>query len=198
MEVNLDTLIEKIKVNGIEEADRKSKEMLTQTQVEAQEVIVKANNQAKQIIEEAQQESQIILKRGKDGLKQAQRDLLLSLEDELKDMCRKYISNISNQALSVNRLNDIIKTALSNWNFGENENIFIHLSSGDAQQITKESISGAVRAQGNTIEIKVDDSISKGFRISVGDENFAFDFTADAVSTALSVFLTPNVQELLR
>lgn len=199
MAVNLDTLIEKIKTQGIEESKKSAEEIISNASKEADSIRSQAEARATQIIEQAEQESTTIVNRGKDALKQAQRDLLLTLEGQIKTLFEKFIAQATHDSLDANHLKDIISTALSKWTLGANENIFIHLSESDAQKITKESLSGAVQAQGANIEIKVDPNITSGFRISKQDGgNFAFDFTADAITSALSVFLTPNVQELLK
>ena len=50
MDVKLDSLIEKIKQEGIEEAQRAADEIRQKAEAEAQEIINKANEKARQII----------------------------------------------------------------------------------------------------------------------------------------------------
>lgn len=197
MELKLDSLIDKIKVQGIEEGERTAKDIVSKAEQEAQDIINKAKEEAKSIIDTAKQESDRMFTSGKDGLKQAQRDLLLSLETKLVELGNKFVSATTVEALDSVKLADIIKTALSNWNFDSNDTIFVHLSSDDAKNITQATLAGAVKS-GQDIEIKVDNSISSGFRISKGDGGYAFDFTASSISEALSTFLTPNIRELLK
>lgn len=195
MELQLDSLIDKIKTHGIEKGRESADTLVSEAKQESENIINKAKVDATNIIESAKQESSRLLQSGKDGLKQAERDLLMSVEGKLKDLCTKYVSSVTTEMLTAQSLLELIKTALSNWNVETNESVFVHISSNDANTITKQAITGVLQ---NNIEVKVDNSIANGFRISKGSSGYAFDFTGNAINEALAVFLTPNVQELLR
>lgn len=198
MEYSLDTLVDKIKTDAIEKGEKTAQEIIAAADQKSETVLAQAASEAQRILADAQKESDNIILRGKNALKQAQRDTILSLKSELEALCKNYVSQVSVKALDHVHLKDMIVAALSNWNLNANDNVFVHISSEDAQHITKEVISGAVQALGSDIEIKVDDTITSGFKISKGDGNYMFDFTSEAISEALSIFLTPNIQELLK
>ena len=199
MDTQLNILIDKIKQHGIEEGEKNAKEIVLLAENESTELLNNAQTKADALIAEAKQEADSILRRGTDALKQAQRDLLLVVENKLVTMCDKFVKQSTEEVLSGDNLKEIITTALSNWSFSSEEAIFVHLSKEHASKITSEAIAGAIKAQGATVSIKIDDSIAAGFKISKGsDSNFSFDFTSEAISAALSVFLTPNIQGLLQ
>lgn len=197
MELKLDSLIDKIKTQGIEEGRKSADTLLSEAKKESENIINKAKEDASYIIESAKQESNRLLQSGKDGLKQAERDLLMSVEGKLKELCTKYVSSLTTEVLTAQHLIELIKTALASWDFGTNESVFVHISSNDAKTITTQAIAGALKSN-NNVEVKIDNSVSNGFRISKGTSGYAFDFTGNAINEALAVFLTPNVQELLR
>ncbi len=193
MEVQIDTLIEKVKQHGIIEGEKKAEKVLSDAQNEARSIVASAKQEAQAIISEAQANAQALERRGKDALSQAHRDLLLTVKEDIKQLLNKFISQEMQGALSGASLQSVLEKALSQWKFGNDANVFISLSESDAKNIIHQALQGA------TVTLQSQSSITGGFRIArESDGALQFNFTDEALSQSLMSFLTPKLQELLK
>ena len=198
MDVKLGEIIEKIKSEGVNQGKLEADELLSQAKQEAQRIIDSAQSQADTIVQDAKQESQSILERGISALQQAERDLILVVKQKLSTMIGNFIKQRVSQTLSSEATLELIKTALSKWNKEANEALFVHISQEDAQKISSASFQDFMNSV-QSIEIKVDKQLSKGFAISKNEQgSLSYDFSEQAISQSLANFLTQNIQELLR
>ncbi len=198
MDVHLDEIIGKIKTEGVDKAKQEADQLLSQAKIEAEKTMQNAKSDAHEIINRANQQSTSILERGKSALQQAERDTVLVVKEKLNKLFSGFIAQQVHGSLDSNVLTELIKKALSQWNMEKNEALFVHVSKDDAQKLVAAGISNL--SQGNRkIEIKVDEQISRGFMISQDSGGaLKYDFSDQAVSEALSTFLTQYIQELLR
>ncbi len=194
MDVKLDEIIDKIKTEGVNKGKEEASSLVSQAKSEAQSIIDDARTQAKQIIQQAAQQSESIVTRGTSALQQAKRDLLLVVKEQLASIIASFAQKNLAKALSTEATIELIKVALSKWNFQSNKSLFVHVSKEDAQKISAAALHSA-----GTIEIKVDEQLSKGFRISSDEQgSLQYDFSETAINEALTHFLTQNIQELLQ
>lgn len=199
MEVQIDTLIEKVRQHGIVEGEKKAEEIQDEAQRKADALVASAKEEARSIIAEAQVHAEALEKRGKDALSQAHRDLLLTIKEDIRQLLSRFISQEMRGVLSGASLQGVLEQVLSKWSFGKDENVFISLSESDVKNIIHESLHGALQAQGATITLQSHASISGGFRIArKSDGALQFDFTDETLSQSLVSFLTPKLQELLK
>ncbi len=199
MEIQIDTLIEKVKQHGIKEGEKKAGETLQEAKREAEAIVASAKKEAQSIVAEATTNAEALEKRGKDALLQAHRDILLTVKEDIKQLLSAFISQEMRNALSGSALQSVLEGALSKWSFGNDANVFISLSEADAKKIVSEALQGALQAQGGTVTLQSHASISGGFRIArKSDGALQFDFTDETLSQSLISFLTPKLQELLK
>lgn len=211
MEVQIDMLIEKVKQHGIAEGKKQADTLVQEARSEARAVVESAQRDAQRIVAEAQAQAALLEQRGADALKQARRDLLLTVKEDLRALFESFLRQETRKAMSGESLKELLVRALSAWKFGSGESVFISLSEADAKTILAEALAGALQVAGQTagqsagqgagaaFSVKGDAGISGGFRISrKSDGALQFDFTDEALSRALTSFLTPKLQEILR
>ena len=83
MDVKLESLIAKIKQDGIDEAKKNSQDVIKKARLEAEVIVKEAEAQAKRIEEQAKASAAKLKSNSEDSLKQASRDLVLALTGEL-------------------------------------------------------------------------------------------------------------------
>ena len=199
MEVQIDTLVEKIKQHGISQGEMQAAEILKEAKKEAEAIVSTAKKESESIIADAKAQSEVLIKRGKDALVQAHRDLLLSVREDIKKLLQTFVSQESHKALTAESLQDLLVKVLPQWSFTSGESIFISLSESDAKTLVADTIQGLLQSHNNAITLRADASVGGGFRISrSGDGALQFDFTDKTLSESLISFLTPKLQELLQ
>lgn len=82
-EKSLDKLIESLKSEAIEAAEKESGEILEEARSQADKILKKAKEQREKILSDAQNEAQAIIQKGESALRQAARDLYISVRNDL-------------------------------------------------------------------------------------------------------------------
>ena len=83
MDVKLENLIEKIKKDGIQEAQKKSQKIIQEAHAQAATIVEEAKKKAKDLLEKQEQANKKRKQDGEAGLQQAARDLILTVREKI-------------------------------------------------------------------------------------------------------------------
>ena len=108
MEVQVKELIDRIKSEGIKEAEKKAKEIEGEAHKNAQSIIADANKKAQEIVENAKAEAEKFEITGKHALTQAGRDLILTLRSEITAIFDTLIGKEIKESLTTDVLKEVI------------------------------------------------------------------------------------------
>ena len=86
MEAKLENLIEKIKLEGVQEAKKQSDDIIAKAKEEASSIVITARNEAEQIVENAKIESEKFRKNAESAIQQGARDVVLVLKEKIRDL----------------------------------------------------------------------------------------------------------------
>ena len=183
MEIDLKNLIEKIKKDGVEQA-----------QTDASDIIKKAQEQADSIIEQAKQESQQLLIAAKKeadqynqasikSLGQASRDVLLNLRKRAQEFLARVVKEEVQKKLSTEVVQEAILKITEN--FSKDKGVDVILSEKDKEGLQKSFLNELKR---RNAEIKTSMKIEKGFRIGDKGANIFYEFTDEALTEAFMGF----------
>lgn len=190
-------LIAKIQQEGIQvaevqaaqikaEADRTSLQMIAEAKLEAQRIIEQANSQAKRLDDSTQA-----------ALKQAGRDLLISLKQEIISMLDRLIKLELRQALTAEELARIIAATIKNAPLSLGAQIVVSLNKQDKDKLEQGFLKRLVEETKKTIVLKSTEGIDSGFVISFDAGKSMFDFSGPALSDYLSSCLRPELSKIL-
>lgn len=197
MEMDLNNLIEKIKKDGVGEAQKKSADIINDAQKKAQEIIAHAHTENKNIILEAETESNKLKKLAEASIKQSVRDAALSLKQKIVELCDTITKRQITQQMSPSVLKDIILKLIENFKKEGILNIEILLKKEDKEKL-EETVLGSLAAEMKKgITFKISPSISAGLRIGERDKNYYYDFTDEGLMEALRAYLNPKVLKIL-
>ncbi len=197
MDVKLEDLIGKIKKDGIEEAEKNR-----------QEIIEKANKQAKSIVESAKKEAEALIKKADDEadklkdntenvLKQAARDLVLSLRQQINSLFDGAFKKKIDKELDAKLVAGLIVSIVEKWSLSQKQELEVLVSKADQKRISEVALSALKKEAKEKIEIKTAKSVSKGFMIGLKGEDVFYDFTDESILESLKVFLNPTARDLL-
>lgn len=197
MDVKLESLIEKIKKDGIEEAKKASQEIIQQAKKEASEIIKEAEKEAAKIREEAQEVAQKLKSNTESSLRQAARDLSLSLKEELKKLFDRLLKGKIGETLTPNFMKELILKMVDKWLAKEEVSLEVLVSKEDKEKL-EELLFGELKKEAkNRIEIKVSKAIDRGFRIGIKGDAVHYDFTDESILESLKEFLNPTISAIL-
>jgi len=197
MDVKLESLIAKIKQDGIEEAKKASKDIIKKAKAEAEAVVKEAKGKAERIEEQAKVSAAKLKSNSEDSLKQASRDLILALKGEVIALFGRILKDKAGEALSAEFMAGLITKIIDKWKASRDVVWEVLVSKDDKERIEKALIASLKKEAKATIEVKVNKTIDKGFRIGIKGEDLHYDFTDQSILEALKEFLNPSLKAIL-
>lgn len=199
MDVQLQELIDKIKRDGVAVAENSASEMISNAEKEAKRIIDNAKREAENIINQAKEEANRFEKSSEDSIKQASRNLLLQFRDSVTKELSSIVNETISDSISKDSLEKLIPEIIKEWTKkSDAKDISVLLSEKDLQTLEssfKNSLKNEI-SQGLTL--KVDNSLSKGFRVGIKDGAAFYDFSAETVAELFSAYLNPKVSALMK
>lgn len=191
-------LIAKIQQEGIQAAEVQAAQIKAEAEQGSLKIIAEAKIQAQSIIEQANTESQRLNDSTQASLKQAGRDLLISLRKEINSMLSNLIKADTRQALTVNELTKIIEALIRNTPLALGSEIIVSLNPQDQDKLEKEFFKQLAEKTKKQITLKSADGIDSGFIISFDAGKSIFDFSDSALTEYIADFLKPELGKILK
>jgi len=200
MSQQIQELINKIKSDGINEAEKKAQEIESDSRKRAEGIIKDAEKKAADIVVKAEQKGKIIEGSTKIALRQASRDMLLSLREEIGKVLMKIISSDVNVAFSAENLSALILESVKGYLKLNKDvsDITVTVSDKDLKKLKDGYITKLKSGIKDDITFRSSDSIDTGFTISFDDGRSYFDFSDASVIEYLGRYVNAEVAEILK
>ncbi len=196
MNVKLDSLIEKIKADGVDAAKKQAEEIIATASKDADEIIKKAKDKAAQYEKNAESEAKSYQKNAEIAIKQAARDTVLVLKEKITAILEQALLTDIDKTMNQDFLKDLIVKIAGVW--AKDGDVEVLVNGMDVDALMAELKSALGNSVKSTIEVKLDRKISKGFRIGKKGDNLFYDFTDESILEALRIFLNPKLAEILK
>jgi V/A-type H+-transporting ATPase subunit E len=190
-------LIAKIQQEGVQAAQAQAAQVQAEAQRKALQIMSEAKIEAEKIIEQANNQSQRTDDATQAALKQAGRDLLINLRQEISSMLDRLIKLDLRQALTAEKLSEIIASTIKNTPLSLGSQIIISLNPQDKDKLEQGFLKQLVQAAKKEIILKSADGIESGFVISFDAGRSIFDFSGQALSDYISGCLRPELNKIL-
>jgi len=197
MEVEIKGIIDKIKTEGVAEAEKKAAEIIRLAEDKAKTAIITAEKERENILNQAQEEARRIRETGRAAVKQASRDVLLSLRDDIIKLFDGIIKNDVREQFSPDILKKAISDIVESFCAGGKTELEVILSEKD-KNIVKQYFTAKLKDKMTKgVTIKTSPNIEKGFRVGEKGKNSYYDFTDEAIAEAFNAFLNPNIVKMM-
>jgi V/A-type H+-transporting ATPase subunit E len=190
-------LIAKIQQEGVQAAEIKAAEIKAKAENDSLQMISAAQAQAEKIIEQADNQAKKTKEATQAALKQAGRDMLISLKQEIIAMLDRLIKVSLRQALTTEELSGIIVSLIKNAPLSLDSQIIVSLSKQDKDRLEQGFLNQLIGQTKKEIVLKSVDEISSGFTISFDAGRSIFDFSGQALSDYISSCLKPELTKIL-
>ena len=200
MSEKLKGLLNKINEEGVQKAEENAKAIELMAKKDADKILRDAKGEAKRIVDDAKSEAAKTEKATELELKQASRDLILSLKDEIRKVFHKIVSSETAKAMSSENMADILKDLIEAYlkEDGKVSDIKVLLKKEDLEKLKKSFISKLKDRLKDGVEFRPSPNINSGFSISFDKGKSFFDFTDEGLKEALCAYLNPEVTRLLK
>ncbi len=195
MDVKLENLIERLKQEGVEGAQKLSDEMLEKAKQESETIVQDAEKKAQRFIEDAEKQAARFQENTELAIKQAVRDAELQFKENIVALFDRVFKQDVAETLDPEFLAKLIASVLEKW--AETSDAEILLPQKDLASLEKLLLQGLKNEAAKSIEIKAGRDLDSGFRIGLKGENVYYDFSDDTISEMLIQFLNPKIQALL-
>ena len=196
MDVQLKELLEKINKDGVETAEQKASEIITEAEKKANDIIAKARKESEIIVSKGKAEAVKAEAGGKAAIAQAGRDLVIKTKKELESLFNSIIESDTKTAMTGKPLEDAIVTVVKAW--ADKGDYDVQLSEKDFAELEKGLTSKLAAELKKGAEIKPFPAVESGFRVSEKDGGSYFNFTAEAVAANLAELLNPKLAEIIK
>jgi len=196
MDVQLKELIDKIKNEAVAQSEVEAKALLADAQKKAALLLAEAEARAATLLAQAKTDVARLEAAGKDALKQASRDMLLSLEKKILALFQAATREGVDEALTPSLIEKLALELARTWaNQGDVE---VVLASGDAQKLGESLRTSLAKVLKAGVEVVPSDRFSKGIRISTKGSALTLDLSSGALADLLAESLQPALAEILR
>lgn len=197
MAEELKALIEKIQEEGVRAAESKAADIERRASATAAEIVAKARKEADRIISDAKDKAARMEESGHATLRQAGRDLILTLRKEINATLERIVASHVHKALSPDELADMITAALKECHRDEKHEIVIMLRKEDLERLEKGFMNELRAELKKGMTLKAADDIRGGFMISYDSGRSYYDFTDKSLAHYLATALKPGLADIL-
>lgn len=199
MDVQLQELIDKIKKDGIANAESEAQKIIAEAEKKAQSIIADAEEKSQEIIKNAKAETSKMEKASEEAIIQAGRNMLLSFKDSLLSELNGLVQAETEKATTKDVLAKLIPETVKAWSKNTQvDELSVLLSEKDLVSL-QAAFTNELKAEiEKGLEIKPDKTLSSGFRIGVKNGAAYYDFSAESVAELFAAYLNPKVAALIK
>ena len=195
MDVKLDDLINQIKSEGVEEAQKEADQIVKDAREKANSIVKEAEEDAEKIKQDAEKEAEKIKSNGESALKQAERDTILTTKEKLTELFDNVFKDLINEVLDTKVVADLIQKIVEQ--LGKDKEYEFDVSDDEVKKLRKAVFAKSKSKLKDSVTIKADKNVSAGFKIGLKGEDIFYDLTDEGIAEFLTTFLNPSIREIL-
>ncbi len=192
-EKTLDKLIVTLKTEAIEAADKEAKQIVEKAHKEAQRILKEAEEQKEELLVKADKEAQAIYGKGESALKQAARDLTISVRNDLL----KLLKTALEREVESNFIPDLMERAILKVVGNIGSGVALKIPENMKKELA-DKIQERLRTSGNLDTLTKDPNLPNGFVVTKTDQGWSYRISAEAVAELLNGHLSPKWINILK
>jgi V/A-type H+-transporting ATPase subunit E len=194
MDVKIENIIEKLKKEGVEKAQKASEQILADAKKKADQMIATAQKDAEKIVDDAKKQAASFEESSRVALKQAARDGELLLKRRIHALFDTVFKASSGEAMQPEFMQKLIYKLVEQWS---DKDLEIRVSEKDLKSLKKLLLAGMKKKAKTGIELKASADLQHGFRIGIKGDDVYYDFTDDSIAEILRMALNPKLKKML-
>ena len=200
MEEQLQSLLDRIRSEGVERAEVEAATIVQQAEDRARATIEEAQAEAERIRRRAQEDADAALQRGEKALEQASRDLLLTLQRRIEAVLRQSLRENLAEALTPQTVAEmLVRLADAYAAHDMNESrVDVLLGREDRERLAALVMQDYRALVDQGLTLRTDEKLDKGFRVSFAEDELYHDFSLQALADALAPVLKGPLAEVVR
>ena len=195
MDVKLDSLIEKIKKEGIEEAQQTSDDLIKDAKSKAASIVDQARKESEKIVGDGNRKADQFRVNAEADIRQAAKNTELLLKEKINNLFDNVFKQEVAKQMKPDFLKELILKIINSW--AKDSKVDVVVSDADKGKLQSILFSGLKGKLKDSITLKASKDVSKGFRIGMKDDQVYYDFSDDTIADVLKTLLNPSLKEIL-
>jgi V/A-type H+-transporting ATPase subunit E len=198
MEIQLQELLDRIKKEGLDAADKQAAAILVEAEEKKAALLAEAEKEAAAIRAEAMTAAAREVESGRAALARASRDLLLSFRDKIGAVLEAVVRKDVTAALDADVLRQALPGVLKALASGSSDELAVLLEPATLKKIEGrfEALLGAELKKG--VELRPFPDVPSGFRVAEKNGAAYYDFSGPSVAELFSKYLNARMAEIVR
>ena len=193
MEQQIQDLIASIKKDGIESATNESKKILEEARKEAERIVNEAKKERDKIIADGKKTIEIERESSISSVKQAARDVSLTLRNSLEEKFKKILGQKVSSALDERVLADAIVAVVK----GEEDGCDVEVSKDMVDKVNAILTSQFAKELEKGVTLRSSSSVSGGFKVYSKDGSAYIDLSDEEITKLLYPYLSSSLKEII-
>lgn len=198
MAEELQGILDRINADGIAKADAERSAIIEKAKSDAEKIVADAKSEAAEIKKTAEAEAAAFEKRAENALRQAARDIKISLKSELEERINKAVENASAAALTPEFMAQLIKMAAEKFITSPDDDVTVSCAIKDTAALDSALKAALADSLKKEPEILASGSIRSGLEVAFQNGAFCIDFTGDAVNDLFSAYAGKLIENIVR
>lgn len=198
MDIQVGELIDRIKQEGVAEAERRAAEIVARAEARAAAIVKEAEKTAARLAAEGREKAAADEQSGRAALELAGRDLVLKLREEIGKTFEAVIRRETAAALSPETLRNALPGLIKSWREASSDDLTLLVPPDQAAAIEalfRDRLASDLRGG---LEIRPLPGLRAGFRVGEKSGAAYYDFSAEAIAGLLAQFLQPRLAEIMK
>ncbi len=193
MEQQIQDLVASIKRDGLENAKKESDKLLLEAKEQAQKIVADAARKSEKMLKDAESECALREQSAKASIKQAGRDVSLSLKTEIENQFARILENNVAASLKGEALSSIIAAVVK----AQGGDGVVEVNQKDVESVAKGLKAELAKELQSGLEIKASQYVKSGFCLKAKDGSYFLDLTSEEIASTLLPFLSPQLKDIL-
>jgi V/A-type H+/Na+-transporting ATPase subunit E len=199
MPEDLQLLIDRLQREAVDEGQRRARAIVEEAEARAAATVREAEAKAERLLERAAHDAEAFTERSTFALEQAGRDLLIAVSQSVERLLGSLVHESLMEELRPGLLAEMLAKMADAYasRGGRERRMQVLLGEDDVDQLVRLYAQRYRDRVREGVELKLDNSVVKGFRLTMVGEHVEHDFTIDAIAEALTHHLRPHLARIL-
>jgi len=198
MEIQLQELLDRIKKDGMEAAEKQAAAILLEAEEKKSALLAEAEKEAEAIRAEAKAAASREVESGRAALARASRDLILSFRDKIAAVLDEVVRKDVTASLDADVLRQALPGVLKALAAGSSDDLAVLLDPATIKKIESrfDALLSAELKKG--VELRPFPDVSSGFRVAEKNGAAYYDFSGPSVAELFSKYLNARLADIVR
>ncbi len=198
MEQKLQSLLDKIKQEGVEKGQEVANSLINDAEQKAEQIIADAERRAAEIRKQAEQDADELKRNVSSELQLSAEQTVSALKQRITGLVTAQATQQPTQEAFQDKdfLKKVIQSLIDHWK-DSGQGTALYLSPDREKELYEYFSSRAQESMQQGLTVKPGSKLSEGFRIGPADGSYVVSFTEEDFQAFFADFLRPRTKELL-